>query len=129
MGWEKLHESLEKTQNWILRQTNLKSSKNQSDNTDKTYFLWWAMWRLLVLWNTICKNYSDWCSHPDVPKVCTCTVSSYRPQIVRFTFFQRIGPNLTPKWNKITQRIWLWMYQEHFVNLSITFPVMASSQK
>ncbi len=25
------------------------------------------------------------------------------------------------KWNEITQLIWLWMYQEQFVNLSITY--------
>ncbi len=115
--------SWKKTQNWIQRQTKLKSSKNQSD---KTYCLGRVIWRLLVLWNNICKNDSDWCSRPDVPEVCTHAVGSYRPQTVRFTFFQRIRPNLTPKWpkwNKITRRIWWWMYQEHFVNLSITFPV------
>ncbi len=39
-------------------------------------------------------------------------------RVVRFSehnVFQRIGPNLTrkwPKWNEITQRIWLWMYQK-----------------
>ncbi len=54
-------------------------------------------------------------------KFCACAVYNYHHQHW-LTFFQRIRPNIMrkwPKWNKITQQIWLWMYQEQFVILSL----------
>ncbi len=59
------------------------------------------------------------------PPRCTCTVDIFRHQHF-CSLFQCIGPNLTWKWpyhNEITQWIWLWMYQEQFVNVCITFLV------